>query len=113
MAENDEETPLCEKKSEYEHCNNGKPSVTRQRLTLIALLCLQFCHLTTDSFLIPFYPQEAYSKGLGQFHVGVVYSAYELARFLSAPIFGSVVSERYTTLNVCGVSMLAAHTFDD
>lgn len=76
-----------------EDSRDSKPdSRCTHKLALLALLALQFCHLTTDSFLIPFYPSEAFRKGLTQAQIGVVYSAYELTRFLSAPIFGSLVS---------------------
>lgn len=63
-----------------------------QKVAFLALLLLQFCHLCTDSLLIPFFPNEALTKGLTHVHLGVVYSAYEFTRFLSAPIFGSLVS---------------------
>ena len=80
-----------EKRSNFNSSSITTADTWKHKLGLIALLSLQFCHLTTDSFLIPFYPAEALSKNLTQTHIGLVYSAYEFTRFISAPIFGSLV----------------------
>ena len=64
-----------EKRSNFDSSSKTTTDTWKHKLGLIALLSLQFCHLTTDSFLIPFYPAEALSKNLTQTHIGLVYSA--------------------------------------
>jgi len=58
---------------------------------LAVLLFSQFSALCTDTFLFPFFPQEAKSKGLNHIEIGTVFSSFELARFLTAPVLGYLV----------------------
>jgi len=60
-------------------------------LTVVVLL--QGVVVCSESFLYPFFPEEAIKRGLTQTHIGIVFSAYELGRFLTAGIAGSLVSE--------------------
>lgn len=78
--------------------NSGKDtgqSQRRQLSMLILVLMAQFCTLCMDTFIFPFFPEKAEQKGLTKMHIGFVYSAYELSRFLSSPIFGSMVCQKY------------------
>lgn len=68
-------------------------SVGRQRLILAALILLQFISLCTDTFIIPFFPQVAMTKGLKKTEIGVVLSCFDFTRFISSPFYGSMVSE--------------------
>ncbi|XP_067944464.1 MFS-type transporter SLC18B1-like [Watersipora subatra] len=54
---------------------------------IIALIFLSFC---IDTLLFPFFPDVALSKGLLQAEIGIVFSAFDLARFVTAPITGSM-----------------------
>ncbi|KAF6022354.1 SLC18B1 [Bugula neritina] len=58
----------------------------------MVLLFSQFSALCTDTFLFPFFPQEAKSKGLNHFEIGTVYGSFELARFTTAPVLGYLLS---------------------
>jgi len=58
---------------------------------LLVLLFSQFSALCTDTFLFPFFPQEAKSKGLNHLEIGAVFSSFELARFITAPMLGYLV----------------------
>ena len=53
----------------------------------------QFCALCLDTFIFPFFPVIATKKGLTEFHFGLVYSAYEFARFITCPVYGSLVRD--------------------
>ncbi|XP_067943969.1 MFS-type transporter SLC18B1-like isoform X2 [Watersipora subatra] len=56
---------------------------------ILALIFLSFC---IDTLLIPFFPDVALSKGLLLTEVGVVFSAFDFARFVTAPFAGSMFS---------------------
>ena len=59
------------------------PSIGRQRVMLCAVLLL----------IYPFFPLVAKDKGLTSTHIGIVFTSFDLSRFLFSPIFGSLVSE--------------------
>lgn len=67
-------------------------SVVKQRSMMAVILFLQFLTLSTDTILLPFFPSIGKAKGLTHTEVGVVFSAFEISRFISFPIFGSLVS---------------------
>ncbi|KAF6033562.1 hypothetical protein EB796_008135 [Bugula neritina] len=60
----------------------------REYLLLGVLLFSQFVALCTDTFLFPFFPQEAKSKGLSNVEIGTIFSSFEFARFVTAPVLG-------------------------
>ena len=101
--EEEEQSLIGSNSTSDEDCgeNTAKNVSCGQKVALLALLLLQFCHLTTDSLLIPFFPDEAFSKGLTHVHLGIVYSAYELTRCLSAPIFGTLVCKTMLYFSLC------------
>ena len=72
--------------------NMAAPSAGKQRAMLIIVLMLQFFAFSYESCGYPFYPQIAIDKGLSSSEIGLVFAAYGAARFLSAPIAGSMVS---------------------
>ena len=90
----EENTPLMAADKSDEESESSRSSLTKskQRIMLASLLSLQFCVLSTDSFLIPFFPTIAHQKGLTEIHVGIIYSAYEMTRFMMSPVYGSKVS---------------------
>jgi len=65
----------------------------RKHVGLLLLVVLtQALVLSADTFLYPFFPGIALAKGLSRTYIGIVFSAYELARFATSPIAGSLVS---------------------
>jgi len=58
----------------------------------LVVLCMQCGTTISESFMLPFFPIEADKRHLTQTHTGIVFSAYEVARFLTSPIAGSLVS---------------------
>jgi len=68
----------------------------REYLLLGVLLFSQFVALCTDTFLFPFFPQEAKSKGLSHVETGTVFSSFEFARFVTAPVLGYLVIFMFT-----------------
>lgn len=66
-------------------------SINRQRLLLFIILLLQFFSLCADTFIYPFFPYVSAKRGLTHTEVGLVFSAYDLPRFITSPIFGSLV----------------------
>ncbi|KAF6041445.1 hypothetical protein EB796_000243 [Bugula neritina] len=74
-------------------------SVWKERLLVVRVLTVQFIALCTDTFLYPFFPQEATAKGLTPTHIGIVFSSFELARFVSSLATGCLVSN--ISFNIC------------
>ena len=68
-----------------------KPSRSKQKGMLITVLFLQFCSLCADTIIYPFFPSIAKEKGLNNSEIGGIFSAYELSRCVTSPIFGSLV----------------------
>jgi len=66
----------------------------RERFLLGTLLTAQFATLCTDTFLFPFFPHEAKSKGLKSTEIGLVFSSFELTRFAASPVAGYLVGVR-------------------
>ncbi|XP_067944344.1 MFS-type transporter SLC18B1-like [Watersipora subatra] len=73
---------------------------------IIALIFLSFC---IDTLLVPFFPDVAFNKGLLLTEVGVVFSAFDFARFVTAPIAGSMFS-RCHPKKLCAIGVTAAGT---
>jgi len=59
---------------------------------LLLVVLTQALVLSADTFLYPFFPEIALAKGISRTYIGIVFSAYELARFATSPIAGSLVS---------------------
>jgi len=59
---------------------------------LTVVLLLQGGALGVETFLYPLFPEVALKKGLTQTYIGVVFSAYEVGRFLTSAVVGSLVS---------------------
>jgi len=76
----------------------------REYLLLGVLLFSHFVALCTDTFLFPFFPQEAKSKGLSHVEIGTVFSSFEFARFVTAPVLGYLVIFMFTYCSYCMVS---------
>lgn len=69
-----------------------QPNWNRRDMSLLVLVVLaQGGSVCSDSFLYPFFPEEALRRGLTQTYIGVVFSSYEMARFVTSPIAGSLV----------------------
>ena len=59
---------------------------------LFTSLSLLFFALCADYLIYPFFPNIAKKKGFSNTEIGVVYTAYNFARFLSSPITAWLVS---------------------
>jgi len=80
-------------KDSSEHSKYQANSKWKDFGLLTVVVLLQGAVVCSESFLYPFFPEEAVKRGLTQTHIGIVFSAYELGRFLTAGIAGSLVSE--------------------
>ncbi|XP_067945331.1 MFS-type transporter SLC18B1-like [Watersipora subatra] len=73
-------------------------------IIVVALIFLSFC---IDTLLVPFFPDVALKHGLLLAEVGVVFSAFDFARFVTAPIAGSMFS-RCHPKKLCAIGATAA-----
>ena len=87
-----QKTPLLEETRSKDAEEKQYPSIGRQRVMLCTVLLLQFCSLCADTIIYPFFPLVAKDKRLTSTHIGIVFTSFDLSRFLFSPIFGSVVS---------------------
>lgn len=86
----DEETKQnTEGDEDYEHPN--ELSKHKQRILIASVLCLQFASLCVDTAIFPFFPEVGRENGLTVTQIGIVFSAYDFARFVVSPICGSLV----------------------
>ena len=77
---------------EQKQTSKAPPATPAKQIGLVFIVLFgQFCALCLDTFIFPFFPVIATKKGLTEFHFGLVYSAYEFARFITSPIYGSLV----------------------
>ena len=88
----DQKALLLEETRSKDEADKQYPSIGRQRVMLCTVLLLQFCSLCADTIIFPFFPLVAKEKGLTSTHVGIVFTSFDLSRFLFSPIFGSLVS---------------------
>ncbi|XP_067944294.1 MFS-type transporter SLC18B1-like isoform X2 [Watersipora subatra] len=70
-----------------EETNSLFPKVKHYPMTFI-LVFLVFISFIIDSVLFPFFPKVGTNKGLLLSETGIVFSAFDLTRFLTAPIAG-------------------------
>ena len=106
MEEDFEHTPFLHQQKAHETSTDDKSlklceqhlpatattSNSAKQISLVLIVMIsQFCALCPDTFIFPFFPVVATEKGLTEFHFGLVYSAYELARFIMSPVYGSLV----------------------
>jgi len=47
--------------------------------------------MNADTFLIPFFPPVAKEKGISDTEIGIVFSAFEFSKFISAFLVGYLV----------------------
>ncbi|KAF6022350.1 hypothetical protein EB796_019338 [Bugula neritina] len=94
-----EKEKLISKKQEFEEIisksqESTKPDLPKHReyLLVVVLLFSQFVAQCTDTFLFPFFPYKAKNKGLNEIDIGIVFSSFELARFVTAPVLGYLLS---------------------
>ncbi|KAF6036442.1 SLC18B1 [Bugula neritina] len=63
----------------------------KDRTLTLVVLTVQFMAMTTDTFLIPFFPPEAKGKGISDTEIGMVFSAFEFSKVISAFIVGRLI----------------------
>ena len=65
----------------------------KHALKAFIILCMQFSAFTADTACFAFFPNYAIKKKLTHFQIGMIFSSFDLSRFLTSPIFGSLVSD--------------------
>ncbi|KAI5743353.1 hypothetical protein M8J77_017202 [Diaphorina citri] len=78
------------KPSEVQHFTRS------QWISLVALGMVDFVGFCSMSIMAPFFPKEAALKDMSVSYAGFVFSFYALVMFLSAPVFGKIVSSPAT-----------------
>ncbi|KAL4715239.1 hypothetical protein ACJJTC_007821 [Scirpophaga incertulas] len=63
----------------------------RQRMTLASLALVDFMSFCSMSVMAPFFPKEAFLKGLSDTMCGMVFSFYAVVMFLTSPLFGKIL----------------------
>ena len=100
MEEHDDRKPInnddCEK--ERNACGISCAKLKMVAIVIVTLF-IQFWALCSDSVITVFFGNVARSKGLSYSQIGIVFSSYDLARFISSPLAGSLVS-----MHVCVVA---------
>ncbi|CAH1183609.1 unnamed protein product [Phaedon cochleariae] len=64
---------------------------TKQKLTLVSLALVDFMSFCSMSIMAPFFPKEAYKKGLSDTLSGLVFSFYALVMFVASPVLGKII----------------------
>ncbi|KAJ9595194.1 hypothetical protein L9F63_013503, partial [Diploptera punctata] len=62
-----------------------------QKLTLTSLALVDFISFCSMSIMAPFFPKEAFQKGMSETVSGLVFSFYALVMFVSSPLFGKIL----------------------
>ena len=88
----DENEKLLDEKIDKDDTNEKEFTRFQEIAMLIALLRIQFLALCSDGLIFPFFPTVAVRRGISNLAVGVVFAAYDTTRFLTSPLFGSLVS---------------------
>jgi len=93
-CERENEVLLEDSKNQEKAENTGQKTGFRWKeiALFLVVLCMQCGTAISESFMFPFFPIEADKRQLTQTHIGLVFSAYEVGRFLTSPIAGSLVS---------------------
>ncbi|KAL5014839.1 hypothetical protein ScPMuIL_009109 [Solemya velum] len=93
-------------------------STRYQKFTLVSMAFMEFCASTCFSLLAPFFPTEANKKGASDTLVGMIFGAFELVIFISAPIFGNYLTRIGSKfmfiagVMVCGTCAILFGTLD-
>ncbi|GAB6019235.1 hypothetical protein CHUAL_000842 [Chamberlinius hualienensis] len=68
---------------------NVRGRINRQQIVVIVILsCASFAASLCFSLIVPFFPEEAESRGVSQWMTGFILSVYQLAAIVSGPFFG-------------------------
>lgn len=96
----DEDDSSCNKPSQSSSIDadsndSEKKSWSRKQIVLlVTILMTHFISNAAAAILVPFYPQEAQSKGLTSSDIGMIFSSYYFVLIIFGPIYGSLVSFR-------------------
>ncbi|XP_067950208.1 MFS-type transporter SLC18B1-like isoform X2 [Watersipora subatra] len=85
--------------------NEKKVFKAKNYILLVVLLFLQYMARAADTMVLPFYPEKALAKGLTMKDVGIIYAVYDLSRFISSPILGSILLQ-WPPKSMCFVGTL-------
>ena len=90
--EEESETLLKEAENSTQVKQKHSLSKGKQRGLFLTILSLQGLALFESTSIITFFPVAARDKGLSTTQMGIVISAFSIARFIFSPICGSMVS---------------------
>ncbi|XP_067940195.1 MFS-type transporter SLC18B1-like [Watersipora subatra] len=79
-------------KAEADLSQNFEPKHNCMLMAILGLIFFSFC---VDTILFPFFPTIARQKGLSPTEIGIVFAVFDLTRFITAPVVGSL--DRLTT----------------
>ncbi|GAB1610828.1 MFS-type transporter SLC18B1-like [Argonauta hians] len=65
----------------------------KEKLTVLFMCCITLVQSLCFSVLAPFFPAEAQLKGLSPLETGMIFGAFELMIFLTAPFFGAYLTK--------------------
>ncbi|XP_067945335.1 MFS-type transporter SLC18B1-like [Watersipora subatra] len=88
----DEAATLLDRSSEADSSKDITSIKVKHHSMLIIIVALIFFSYCIDTLLFPFFPNTAIEKGLSSAEIGVVFAAFDFARFVTAPIAGSMFS---------------------
>ncbi|XP_067944080.1 MFS-type transporter SLC18B1-like isoform X2 [Watersipora subatra] len=89
--DNKEETArLLADASEADSSKDDSPTKVKRHSMLTIILTLILFSFCIDTFLFPFFPNVATEKGLLISEIGFVFASFDFARFVTAPIAGSM-----------------------
>jgi len=88
--ESTESEKLLEEENKTQSDKKLSPGI--EKLLFASILSAQFVSICQDTFLFPFFPQEANKKGLNSIHIGLIFSCFEVSRFISSLAVGYLVS---------------------
>ncbi|XP_067943441.1 MFS-type transporter SLC18B1-like [Watersipora subatra] len=104
-SSDDDETKLLSANNPDTKDNVSDTNSTKNYGMLIFLVFLQCLSRGSDTMIYPFYPEVARVEGVTMAYIGIVYSAYDLARFISSPIFGTILT-KWPPKSMCMVGTL-------
>lgn len=86
-VEDGELNQSCDEQNDF-----SKFSRMKELLIILYLLLLLFLGTAVDMLLMPFFPTEAMKRGIEETRVGIIFAAFDLAKFVFTPLSTTLVS---------------------
>lgn len=83
---------ISQENSTKKTLTNNVVSKRKEITTIIFLLVVRLLGIAVDSLPIPFFPTAAKHRGIGETQVGIIFAAYDLAKFAASPFSSMIVS---------------------